>query len=80
MYPLVLCNLLFLTVISEYSDPYFVLDISRNASKADIKKAYKKMARKYHPDVNKAPDAAEKFQIVHDAYNVSKILIFLINL
>lgn len=51
-------------------DYYEVLGVSKNASAEDIKKAYRKLARQYHPDVNKAPDAEEKFIEVKEAYDV----------
>ena len=51
-------------------DYYEVLGVSRNASAEEIRKAYRKLARKYHPDVNKAPDAEEKFKEVKEAYEV----------
>ena len=51
-------------------DYYEVLGVSKDASEAEIKKAYHKLAKKYHPDVNKAPDAEEKFKEVNDAYEV----------
>ena len=51
-------------------DYYEVLGIDRDASKDEIKKAYRKLARKYHPDVNKAEDAEEKFKEVKEAYEV----------
>jgi len=51
-------------------DYYDVLGVKRGASNAQVKSAYRKMARKYHPDVNKAPDAAEKFKEATEAYEV----------
>lgn len=51
-------------------DYYKILGIARNASDADIKKAYRKMALKYHPDKNKSPNAEEKFKEVSEAYDV----------
>jgi molecular chaperone DnaJ len=53
------------------SDPYAVLGVSRSASNDDIKSAYRKLARKYHPDVNpNDPTAEEKFKEVSQAYSV----------
>lgn len=54
----------------EYKDYYSVLGVERDASKADIKHAYRRLARKYHPDVSKEPDAEEKFKEVGEAYEV----------
>ena len=51
-------------------DYYEVLGLKRGASEADIRAAYRKLARKYHPDVNKAPDAAERFKEATEAYEV----------
>jgi len=51
-------------------DYYEVLGIGRNATEARIKSAYRKLARKYHPDVNKSPDAVEKFKEATEAYEV----------
>ncbi len=51
-------------------DLYEVLGINKNASEAEIKKAYRRLAREYHPDVNKAPDAETKFKEVQKAYDV----------
>lgn len=51
-------------------DYYEVLGVDRSASKQDIKKAYRRLARQYHPDVNKEPDAEQKFKEVTEAYEV----------
>ncbi len=51
-------------------DYYEILGISRNASVDDIKAAFRKLARQYHPDVSKEPDAEEKFKEINEAYGV----------
>ncbi|PSW05794.1 DnaJ C-terminal domain-containing protein [Photobacterium lipolyticum] len=56
----------------EYRDYYAILDVPRNATQADIKRAYKKLARKYHPDVCKEADADKKFIQVREAYEALK--------
>lgn len=52
------------------SDHYEVLGVSRDASEDEIKKAYRKLARELHPDVNPDPTAAERFKLVTHAYEV----------
>lgn len=51
-------------------DYYKILQVARGASDEDIKKAYRKLALKYHPDKNQAPEAEEKFKEVAEAYEV----------
>lgn len=50
-------------------DYYETLGVSKDASQEDIKKAYRNLAKKYHPDVNKEPDANEKFAAIQVAYD-----------
>ena len=54
----------------EYKDYYKILGVDRDANEAKIKSAYRKLARQYHPDVNKSPDAANKFKDINEAYEV----------
>ncbi|KAL2241822.1 UNVERIFIED_CONTAM: Chaperone protein dnaJ A7A, chloroplastic, partial [Sesamum indicum] len=51
-------------------DYYSVLGVSKSASKSEIKSAYRKLARSYHPDVNKEPEAEQKFKEISNAYEV----------
>lgn len=51
-------------------DFYEVLGVAKNASDAEIKKAFRSLARQYHPDVNKDPSAVEKFKEVNEAYQI----------
>jgi len=54
----------------KYKDYYETLGIKRDASEAEVKSAYRKLARKYHPDVNKTKEAEEKFKEINEAYEV----------
>jgi curved DNA-binding protein len=54
----------------EYKDYYKVLGVGREASAEEIKRTYRKLARKYHPDVSKEKNAEEKFKEVQEAYEV----------
>ncbi|MBD5422934.1 MAG: molecular chaperone DnaJ [Mycoplasma sp.] len=51
-------------------DYYEILGIDKNATTSDIKKAYRVLAKKYHPDINKSPDAEKLFKEVNEAYEV----------
>ena len=54
-------------------NPYKVLGLSRNADERQIRNAYRKMAKEWHPDINKSPEAHEKFMQINQAYEVSSI-------
>lgn len=56
--------------MAEKRDYYEVLGVAKGASKDEIKTAYRRLAKKYHPDLNHEPDAAEKFKEVQEAYDV----------
>ncbi|MEH6544436.1 MAG: DnaJ C-terminal domain-containing protein [Porticoccaceae bacterium] len=56
----------------EYRDYYKILGVARDATQAEIKSAYRKLARKYHPDVSKEADAEQAFKELGEAYEVLK--------
>jgi curved DNA-binding protein len=56
----------------EYKDYYKIMGLKRDATQDDIKRAHRKLARKYHPDVSKEPDADAKFKEAGEAYEVLK--------
>ena len=56
----------------EFKDYYEVMGVARDATQDEIKRAYRKLARKYHPDVSKESDAEEQFKAVGEAYEVLK--------
>lgn len=56
----------------EYKDYYKILNVEKTASQEDIKQAYRRLARKYHPDVSKEANAEEKFKDLQEAYEVLK--------
>src|SRR5260221_8237803 len=56
----------------KYKDYYDILGVKRDASADDIKNAYRRLARKYHPDVSKEKDAEEKFKEMAEAYEALK--------
>ncbi len=56
----------------EYKDYYDIMGVSKEATQDEIKRAYRKLARKYHPDVSKEQDAEKKFKEVGEAYEVLK--------
>lgn len=56
--------------MAEKRDYYEILGVGRGATEEEIKKAYRRLARQYHPDVNKSPDAEARFKEVNEAYEV----------
>lgn len=54
----------------QFKDYYEILGVDRNSTKPEIKKAFRRLARKYHPDVSKEKDAEERFKEVNEAYEV----------
>ena len=56
--------------MADKRDYYEVLGVSKTASQDEIKSAYRKLAKQYHPDINKSPDAPEKFKEVTEAYEI----------
>nr|CAD2207365.1 unnamed protein product [Meloidogyne enterolobii] len=65
--------LIFLVIVEAIPDHYKTLDVSQNASKEEIKKAYKKLMLKYHPDkTGNDPEALEIAQKINEAYDILK--------
>ena len=56
----------------KYKDYYAVIGVARDATQDEIKRAYRKLARKYHPDVSGEPNAEARFKEVGEAYEVLK--------
>ena len=56
----------------QYKDYYEILGVSRTATADEIRKAYRKLAKQYHPDINKQPGAEEKYKEINEAYEVLK--------
>ncbi|RXG68075.1 DnaJ-like protein subfamily B member 9 [Armadillidium vulgare] len=67
-YTLALIVILFVTVSIALKDYYSILGVNRNAKDREIKKAFRKLAMKYHPDKNKEEGAEQKFQEIAEAY------------
>ena len=58
-------------VVMDYKDYYTILGVTKTATEAEIKKAYRKLARQYHPDLNPGDSEAErKFKEINEAYEV----------
>lgn len=62
----------FVIILTDQIDPHEVLGVSKTATDEEIKKEYKNLVRKYHPDICKLPDAPERFNDIKKAYNMIK--------
>lgn len=68
---LILINVIFIHICDAADmNPYKVLGIPRNADEKHIRNAYRKLAKDWHPDKNKSPEAHEKFMQINQAYEV----------
>jgi curved DNA-binding protein len=56
----------------EFKDYYATLGVDKSASKDEVQRAYRKLARKYHPDINKEPEAEARFKDIGEAYEALK--------
>lgn len=65
-----LLGALWAALLMEFKDYYKIMDVARTASQDDIRKAYRKLARKYHPDVSKEPDAEKRMRDLNEANDV----------
>ena len=77
--PIMIISSFLLDLIScEAKDYYKILGVAKNADEKEIKKAFRKLALKYHPDKNKEKDAEDKFKSIAEAYEVlsGKLLVF----
>jgi len=57
-------------IVEKILDYFEVLEVDKSASQDDIKKAYRRLAAKFHPDRNKSSDAVERFQKIQESYDV----------
>jgi len=56
--------------MATYQDYYAILGVGKTATQEEIQRVYRKLARKYHPDINKESSAEEKFKQINEAYEV----------
>lgn len=77
---LLLVILLSLSVAYCQQDYYELLGVSRDASENEIKKAFRRLAIKYHPDKNKDPDAQKKFVKIANGNNIMSLIIITLSM